>query len=49
MHLLGLAADGFRNLAPFQLAPSSRFNIFDGDNGQGKTNLLESVDLLSAF
>ena len=49
MHLLGLAADGFRNLAPFQLAPSSRFNIFEGDNGQGKTNLLESVYLLSAF
>ena len=49
MQLLGLAADGFRNLAPFHLAPSPRFNIFEGDNGQGKTNLLESVYLLSAF
>jgi DNA replication and repair protein RecF len=32
-----------RNLAPTVLAPSARFNVFSGDNGQGKTNLVEAV------
>jgi DNA replication and repair protein RecF len=36
---------GFRNLAPLDLEPSSRFNVFAGDNGQGKTNLLEALYL----
>jgi DNA replication and repair protein RecF len=40
---------GVRNLAPLQLAPGERFNVFAGDNGQGKTNLLEAVYVLAAL
>jgi len=32
-----------RNLRPVQLQPRERFNVFVGDNGQGKTNLLEAI------
>lgn len=32
-----------RNLAPCTLEPGPRFNVFSGDNGQGKTNVLETV------
>lgn len=32
-----------RNLRPLQLQPRERFNVFVGDNGQGKTNLLEAI------
>ena len=32
-----------RNLAPLVLEPAPRFNVFFGDNGQGKTNLLETI------
>lgn len=38
----------FRNLLEVDLEPSPRFNLFTGHNGQGKTNLLEAVYLLSA-
>lgn len=43
MLLLGLKLTGVRNLAPLLLEPAPRFNVFHGDNGQGKTNLLESI------
>ncbi len=49
MRVDALAATNFRNLAPFRIEPHPRFNIFEGPNGQGKTNLLESIYLLSAF
>jgi len=49
MHLVALGAEHFRNLATFRLEPDRRFNILEGRNGQGKTNLLEAVFLLSAF
>ena len=32
-----------RNLRPLQLQPRERFNVFVGDNGQGKTTLLEAI------
>jgi DNA replication and repair protein RecF len=35
----------FRNLAPTSLVPAARFNVIAGDNGQGKTNLLEAIYL----
>ncbi len=38
-----------RNLAPLQLAPAERFNVFVGDNGQGKTNLLEAIYVVAAL
>ncbi len=32
-----------RNLQPTRLEPGQRFNVLFGDNGQGKTNLLEAI------
>ena len=49
MRVALVAAEGFRNLSPFRLETSARFNIFEGANGQGKTNLLEVVYLLASF
>ena len=39
----------FRNLSAVDLEPDARFNVIAGPNGQGKTNLLESVYLLAAL
>jgi DNA replication and repair protein RecF len=36
----------FRNLEPVDVAFGPRFNVIAGDNGQGKTNLLEAVYVL---
>jgi DNA replication and repair protein RecF len=44
-----LSVAGVRNLAPLQLAPRARFNVFVGNNGQGKTNLLEALYVVSAL
>ncbi len=44
-----LTASGVRNLQPLELAPRERFNVFVGDNGQGKTNLLEAIYAVSAL
>jgi DNA replication and repair protein RecF len=38
-----------RNLVPTLLEPSARFNVFSGDNGQGKTNLLEAVFVVATM
>jgi DNA replication and repair protein RecF len=43
--LQALQLEGFRNLAPTVLTPGTGFNVFVGDNGQGKTNLLEAIYL----
>lgn len=43
MLLRSLKVSGVRNLAAFTLEPGERFNVFHGDNGQGKTNLLEAI------
>ena len=43
MRLQSLTLAQVRNLAPLDLVPGPRFNVFAGDNGQGKTNLLESI------
>lgn len=40
---------GFRNLAETDLFPGRRFNVLSGDNGQGKTNLLEALFYLGAL
>lgn len=48
MLLEALRLQNFRNLEQVELEPHPRFNILAGDNGQGKTNLLEAVYLLSA-
>jgi DNA replication and repair protein RecF len=42
-----LSVRGFRNLMGVDLAFGPRFNVVSGDNGQGKTNLLEAVYVLA--
>lgn len=49
MHIERLYADGFRNLDTVELYPQPRFNVLTGDNGQGKTNILEAIWLLSGL
>jgi len=49
MRIQVLTASGIRNLRPLQLEPRERFNVFVGDNGQGKTNLLEAIYAVSAL
>lgn len=44
--LQSLELRGFRNLAPLRWQPGPRFNVIHGDNGQGKSNLLEAIDYL---
>jgi DNA replication and repair protein RecF len=43
MRLLSLRAEQFRNLSAVSLAPSAGSTVVVGQNGQGKTNLLEAV------
>lgn len=49
MHLIRLAADGFRNLQDVRIDAHPRLNAFLGENGEGKTNLLESIHLAAAL
>jgi DNA replication and repair protein RecF len=47
VRLIHLTLRNYRNYARLDLDPSPGLNIFLGANGQGKTNLLESVSLLA--
>jgi DNA replication and repair protein RecF len=49
MRLTRLSVDGFRNLHDVVLEPHPRLTVLVGDNGQGKTNLLEAIHLVSAL
>jgi len=49
VRVLALTAEGFRNLQPLALSPHPRFNVLSGDNGQGKTNLLEVIYVLATL
>lgn len=49
MRIEALVAEGIRNLASLTLQPRERFNVFVGDNGQGKTNLLEAIFVVSTL
>ncbi len=42
-----LALVDFRNIARLELTPAPRFNVISGDNGQGKTSLLEAIYFLA--
>jgi DNA replication and repair protein RecF len=44
-----LSIRDFRNLAAVDLTPSPRATILLGENGQGKTNLLEAIYLLATL
>jgi DNA replication and repair protein RecF len=43
LHLRALQLAQVRNLAPLALRPGPRFNVLAGENGQGKTNVLEAI------
>ncbi len=44
-----LALDHFRNLSPTALEPGPRFNVLFGDNGAGKSSLLEAIGYVAAL
>ena len=44
-----LRACGFRNLQSLAFEPGSHFNVIHGDNGAGKSNLLEAIYYLGAL
>lgn len=47
MRLAALAVNGFRNLTGLHLEPSPALTVLAGDNGQGKTNVLEAIYYLA--
>ena len=49
MRLIDVRLDHFRNLAPTRLDVPPGGAILVGDNGQGKTNVLEAIHYLSLF
>src|SRR5689334_11691408 len=49
MRLRGLRATGWRNLAPLTFRPEARVSVLSGDNGQGKTNVLEALHYLATL
>lgn len=49
VRLRSLLIQDFRNLPAVALEPSPRLTVLIGDNGQGKTNLLEAVYLLATL
>jgi len=46
--LQSLSVDGLRNLQKVSIEPASRLNILFGENGSGKTSLLEAIHLLAS-
>jgi DNA replication and repair protein RecF len=49
VRLLSLSCESFRNLSRIVLAPSPSATIAVGENGQGKTNLLEALYYLATL
>jgi DNA replication and repair protein RecF len=47
--LLALGCEHFRNLERVELVPASRATVVVGENGQGKTNLLEALYFLATL
>lgn len=45
--IIKFEANDFRNLSPVEIEPCEGINVIYGDNGQGKTNLLEAIGLFS--
>lgn len=43
MGIMSLAAEGVRNLQPFELTPGAGINVVVGANAAGKTSLLEAI------
>lgn len=49
MLIRAITSEGFRNLGAISLVPNPRFNVLHGENGQGKTNLLEAIYVLATL
>jgi DNA replication and repair protein RecF len=49
VRLLELRARGWRNLEPLDFVPGPRVNVLHGENGQGKTNLIEAIYYLATL
>jgi DNA replication and repair protein RecF len=49
LRIRGLTLEGFRNLSPLTFAPGPRFNVLFGDNGAGKSSLLEALGYVTAL
>jgi DNA replication and repair protein RecF len=49
MRILELRASGWRNLEPLRFEPGPRVTVLHGDNGQGKTNVLEAIYYLATL
>jgi DNA replication and repair protein RecF len=47
LRITSLRLKDFRNIAELTFEPSARFNVISGDNGQGKTSLLEAIYCLA--
>jgi DNA replication and repair protein RecF len=49
LRLRRLTVEGFRNLESFTFVPGPRFNVLFGDNGAGKSSLLEAIAYTAAL
>lgn len=49
MHIRNVLTSGFRNLTDQEVFFDAAINLVVGDNGQGKTNLLEAIHLLASL
>ncbi|MDB4932223.1 MAG: recombination and repair protein RecF [Myxococcaceae bacterium] len=49
LHITELSVDGFRNLRGVKLAPAPGGNVLLGDNGHGKTSVLEAIDYAASL
>ena len=49
MKITKFEAKSFRNLKDVEFIPDEGINIIFGENGQGKTNLIESIWILTGF
>lgn len=47
MRIEQLRVKGLRNLLELELRPGPRFNVLTGDNGSGKTSILEAIAILA--
>ena len=47
MSWISVKSQGVRNLHTFEINPSKSINFFIGENGSGKTSVLESICILS--